>query len=443
MTRLRKLFCRSLASTLFAAALVTLHPAPALANFGPHGPFFMSTAGSSEVQPVLDHFFRTTDYVSKSAAQNDPVLGARIPEKRTYTLPPSLERVQNDVDAGCDGDNLPGLIIYNPEPWDATPPEEQDDPVAAIHQGADIAHAAGCDYGTAPSSRYLFGSEPGCTYDLSQGIYTQVDWTKVELLDIQAQTLISDSCWDGGGGKQKYVDIITEVANYAHSVNPNIQIAAQVSFRLTPPDRMTEAIEAVASVADGVYFAYPVQLSDCTYCTPENWETVLKAFRGIPFFPHRVFVGDVRHMAIDSPTDTTPHLLPLDTVGRVYRWATADTFPGGTVIPPGIFTWNFYSDGSSDLSATLRLEFGYCTNNDSCFESERVPIIPQSAWARNVPSNAYGQRASHTTTKPWTLPSGGPYRLYFLIKVETAPTTTFNILYDALAYPSVFSNTLQ
>ena len=109
------------------------------------------------------------------------------------------------------------------------------------------------------------------------------------------------------------------------------------------------------------------------------------------------------------------------------------TFPSGTVIPAGTWEFQFWTDDGGG-TAQLALEFGYCSRD--C--AERAPLIaPGSGWTPSVTPGAMGAADAHgafTTTSSTTLPAGGPYRLYWTLKVVKAGA--FNLLYDAVPAPS-------
>jgi hypothetical protein len=94
-------------------------------------------------------------------------------------------------------------------------------------------------------------------------------------LNIQGESYLKAGCKTGVADYQK---LVATVASYVRSKNPKIVVQAHVSFRVTPPAMMIQAIAAMAGSVDGFLLSYPLY-SEHLYCTPENLETVLKAFR--------------------------------------------------------------------------------------------------------------------------------------------------------------------
>lgn len=245
------------------------------------GPFFMfspSHPSDPNVITVLETYFQPIDYVSVGLGNADPMLGQRVGNGHEFVIPPSLDSVETQVTNGC-ANGVPGLILYDIEHWQATPQSEQDDPADSIAQGAGIVTAAGCGilYGTTPDGQFMGLPPAACAPDFSTSIYQQVDWTEISFVNIQAQRLLSDTC-GGQQNRDSYVNFVSTIADYVRSQNPGIVVSAQLSFRYTSPDTMVSAIQALNGIVDGYYLAYPETLS-CTYCSSDNLQSVLQAFR--------------------------------------------------------------------------------------------------------------------------------------------------------------------
>jgi hypothetical protein len=54
-----------------------------------------------------------------------------------------------------------------------------------------------------------------------------------------------------------YYSVVSFVAQFVRTRNPDIAVVSQVSFRDHPPARMHQAIARVDDVFDGIYFSYP------------------------------------------------------------------------------------------------------------------------------------------------------------------------------------------
>jgi hypothetical protein len=211
-----------------------------------------------------------------------------VPRPHRYVLPTSLRErwagdpgVRHWVRRGC-GPGTPGLIVYDPEDRDLTPPSELRRLSVSVRRAARLVRSTGCHrFGLAPGSTPLFGLDPAsCTYALEDGSYRELPWKAIDLIDIQAQRLLGDACVDEAG-VEKYASVVTTLARFVRERNADIAVVSQVSFRDNPPARMREGIAAVADVVDGVYFSYPSLEPEipCRYCTPMHLRMLLGFLR--------------------------------------------------------------------------------------------------------------------------------------------------------------------
>ena len=275
-----RLLCRSLALfLLWPSACASEDPAPAVRS---NLSILYSAIAPREAPEIVSRYFTPLDY----ARVDSQPPGIELPRSRLYALPTSLREewagypgVRHWVDEGC-GPETPRLIIYDLEFRTLSPPDEQEDFVGATERAAEMVASTGChSFGIAPGATPLFGLDAQtCTYDLERGLYRDMPWRQIDLLDIQAQRLVGDHCADRDG-LDTYVRLIEELGSYAREQNAGIEVFAQVSFRDTPPDRMVEAIGLVSNDIDGIYFSYPSthETIPCDYCSPENLKTFLSA----------------------------------------------------------------------------------------------------------------------------------------------------------------------
>lgn len=249
-------------------------------------PFFMLAtsrfADAAERSAILDSLQRhvtNRDYLGNALAQEFPELGDRLDRHHVFVLPTSLKAVKSASAKGC-GPGTAGLIIYNGEKWPETPPEEQSNMPTAIAQGKAMALYRGChNYGVAPGAEFVGFRPNTCDYNLDGSILSHVDWSGIELLDIQGQGLIGDRC-NARAGLDAYVAFMTAIARELRAKGGHPKIVAQVSFRFTPPERMIAAIRRLQGIVDGFYIAYPSNVGPpCAYCSPRNLEEVLSAIR--------------------------------------------------------------------------------------------------------------------------------------------------------------------
>jgi hypothetical protein len=247
------------------------------------GPFFMFTTWqyatadeTGEVGAVLRRHTRSNDYLGVNVELQFPNLAGRISRTHLYTLPPSLAAVERATVGKCGV--RAGLIIYDGEHWQGTPPDEQADMAKAISRGKAIVHQTGCqDYGIAPDGHYI-GIFPGtCRYDPAASIHHAIDWAGITLFDIQAQRLLGPNCFERAG-VDAYVAMVTAIASDVRARPSFPKIVAQLSFRLTSPDKMIAAIKQLSGIVDGFYIAYPRNVGPaCSYCSSANLDQVLEA----------------------------------------------------------------------------------------------------------------------------------------------------------------------
>jgi hypothetical protein len=237
-------------------------------------PFVMiGNATDPRIFPVLDQYLRRGDYITEKLAAADPRLGRRLGRDHLYVLPGGLAAVAKH--AGC-GAGTPGVVVYDIEHWTDTPLAEQRQPGESIAAASRLVQATRCQtYALAPDGEFMGLGD--CRIDFNAGIYDRVDWSRVQLLSIQAQRLLSESC----GGKltvEDYAAFVSRVAAYVRAKNPAIKVVTQVSLRYTQPEQIVAAMRRVASQVDGFYVVYPAHSTrPCNYCSPENLATVLRA----------------------------------------------------------------------------------------------------------------------------------------------------------------------
>jgi hypothetical protein len=256
-------------------ALLMLLPHAAAAPF-----LMFASTSDPTVYPVLEKFMTRADYVGAKIAAKAPAVARRIEPQHQYILPGSLEGVKKY--SVCASGN-PGVVMYDIEHWTDTPASEQAQPAKSVAAAARIVHAGKCQqFALAPDGEYMGLKEGACVYDFEAGIYRSIDWTQVDLLSIQAQRLLSDTCSDKLT-IEDYAGFVSRVAAYVKSKNPKILVVSQLSFRYTPPDRMIGAMSKLAQAIDGFYLIYPAsQKTPCHYCSAENLSTVLRAASKAP-----------------------------------------------------------------------------------------------------------------------------------------------------------------
>ena len=237
---------------------------------------FATAAETGAVGAVLRRHTRSDDYLGVNVERQFPDLAGRISRTHVYALPPNLAAVERATVGKCGVRT--GLIIYDAEHWEGTPPDEQADMAKAIARGKAIVHQTGCqDYGIAPDGQYI-GISPGtCRYDPAASIHRSIDSAGIALFDIQAQRLLGPDCIERTG-VDAYVAVVKSITSDIRALSSFPKIVAQLSFRLTSPDRMIAAMKQLSGIVDGFYVAYPRNVGPaCSYCSPANLDQVLQA----------------------------------------------------------------------------------------------------------------------------------------------------------------------
>jgi hypothetical protein len=250
--------------------------------------FLLFSANAPRDAPgVFRDYLRRGDYVRLESLPR--AARAVVPRRRRYVLPTTLRErwagepgLRHWIRRGC-APHTAGTIVYDPEHWVLTPPREQDTIAHSIRTAARLVHATGCHrFGIAPEAGFMFGMSPeACTYSSTRARYREVPWEHVAIVDIQAQRLVGDHCWDDLG-IDDYEAVIATIASFVRAHNPRASVVAQLSLRHTPPARMRAAIAAVADIVDGVFISYPSNNLEtpCRYCSPANLHAVLAYLRG-------------------------------------------------------------------------------------------------------------------------------------------------------------------
>lgn len=225
-------------------------------------------SNDSESMKVMQHQYSQNNrshYVMHSIRSlPEPLwLYDAFPTHRKMIIVQSLDNITNALKIERDYDL--NMIIYDIEVWEKTPELKHTDPSILISKGADIVHQTGYRYGITPDAVTLVDN------------YEKINWTKIDFLGMQLQKFSQDVT--------EYSRLAEEIATFARSKNPNIEIFTQLSFRFTDGDDMIKAIESVKNTVDGYIIAYlPGTNSDsCTSgCSPQELNFVLDRINKLP-----------------------------------------------------------------------------------------------------------------------------------------------------------------
>jgi hypothetical protein len=224
----------------------------------------------SSTYPMLNQAATANSRVNLRIWHDDPMLQFVIPWSHTHKLADSLSSMTTL------SQQKPGAaaIIYDIEHWSSTPVSEQQNPVASIEQAGSIARSYGKLAGTAPDGEFIGIKPSKCSFDIGNGVVPGVNWKDLDIFNVQAQMLASDSrC--GTGNVTQYLAFLKQVVSMVRNENPNIVITAQISLADSSPTTALAAIAAAEGIGvNAIYVAYP---ASCTTCTLSALTTVLSA----------------------------------------------------------------------------------------------------------------------------------------------------------------------
>jgi hypothetical protein len=181
---------------------------------------------SPEVAAYFAEMARPGDIASVSPAQlfllSQDTVGQKMVAFR------SLSEAQQQLDT------LTGpvdMVMYNPEHWEYTPEEEQQDLATTVQQFADLIHSQGMQFMFAPDRRY------------AEEYLKQVA-PYIDSVLLQGQQLQHDP--------QTFATWVLGMADVGHSANPELQVFVQVGATRGTASEMYAAIQTVAGGIDGI-----------------------------------------------------------------------------------------------------------------------------------------------------------------------------------------------
>jgi hypothetical protein len=246
--------------------------------------FFIFGAGwDPAALEVIGNYTDSNDYVGmgigKRIARTTDKSVDRVPTP--YFLPPSLQEIDRILSTSCSADRRGAVVIYDPEPWDATPKEERDNIFKSIAEAGRRVNNSGCyKFGLAPSRAYLGGK--GCQPSATRNFLQSVDWSKVQIFVIQAQGILSDNC--GSGNFRNYATFVNSLARSIKSMNPETKVVAELSLSHSDANEALMAITATRENVNGFYLAYPnPSKKNCRYCNKTELEKILVQLKGTNF----------------------------------------------------------------------------------------------------------------------------------------------------------------
>jgi len=169
----------------------------------------------------------------------------------------SLAEIKDALSTGALGPEIKG-VMYDQEKWKFTPEEEQRNPGPYLKMAADLVHAKGLLFLTAPAVNLVNVIEPGANRNRLAEAYLRLGIAAdaaryADVFDIQAQRFEGDA--------SVYESFVRQAAAQARHANPKVIVLAGVSTepigRSVTADDILRAIAATRDVVDGYWINIP------------------------------------------------------------------------------------------------------------------------------------------------------------------------------------------
>jgi hypothetical protein len=178
----------------------------------------------------------------------------------------SFGAIRNALQMGGLGPEVRG-VMYDYENWPFTPEEEQRNPAGYVKQAADLVHAHGLLFLTAPAIDLVTVMAPGNRGrqdDLYIKLGIAADAARyADVVDIQAQRFERTT--------ELYANFVRQAAAQARQANPKVMVLAGLSTQpggqQVTADDILRAIAATRDIVDGYWFNIPKQSEYCPRCT--------------------------------------------------------------------------------------------------------------------------------------------------------------------------------
>jgi len=216
---------------------------------------------------LASYLFNTPKAFLTGAAWGEQVQGPKGYRSSATLKYTSLADFERDWQNGHISADI-HAVIYDPEKWPQTPPEEQQDPVAAMKQFASIAHEAGYRIIMTPARDLMMvpgakcGKKKGDDLDtafIRCNIAGAASKAPVDVFQLQSQVSETDP--------DAYRDFIAKTKAQAVAANPKITFLA--GFSTSPEkhavsaDQLWKAFLASHDLVAGYYFTI------CNSCSGE------------------------------------------------------------------------------------------------------------------------------------------------------------------------------
>jgi hypothetical protein len=173
-------------------------------------------------------------------------------------------------------------VLYDPEAWPFTPPDEQRDPVRAAARAAELAHAHGLQLIVAPAlnltSAMAPASGPGPRWQRFLDLRLAAEIATVaDVIELQAQSLERDAA--------TYATFVRRAAAQARAARPGVTVLAGLSTNPPGPvvggGQLAAAIRASWPGVDGYWLNIPGRGPRCPTCNPARPDVGIAALRAV------------------------------------------------------------------------------------------------------------------------------------------------------------------
>lgn len=164
--------------------------------------------------------------------------------------------IGNALQTGTLGPEVKG-VMYDYENWPFTPVDQQRNPAGYVKLAADIVHAHGLLFLTAPAVDLVTVMAPAADRSRQDDTYLRLGLAAdaaryADVVDIQAQRFESNT--------ERYTNFVLQAAAQARQTNPKVVVLAGISTQpngqQVTADDILRAIAATRHVVDGYWFNF-------------------------------------------------------------------------------------------------------------------------------------------------------------------------------------------
>lgn len=239
-----------------------------------NGPGAAALAADAEASRLLDD--------SQPYVMMGPRVGVIPPAWKAVTFVSftKFDAIKNALASGRLGPDVKG-VMYDYERWQFTPEAEQRNPAGYVKQAADLVHARGLQFLTAPAVNLVAVMAPedqGPRYEAFLRLQIAADAARyADVFDIQAQGSERNTAL--------YSNFVRQAAAQARQANPKVVVLAgistQPSGQQVTADDVLGAIAATRDSVDGYWFNIPQPSEYCPGCTDFRPDIAIEVLRRV------------------------------------------------------------------------------------------------------------------------------------------------------------------